>query len=167
MIPTGWRMWTGGGEHIWRPLNNPPRIVVSSFSDTDPRGFGLLQRDRNFDHYQDGVRYELRPSAWVEPLRRLGPGAVQLVELPTDDEIHDNIVAMWVPEAPTKAGDALALRATACTGWPTSRSRAARRASSRRGSAAAASPASRGPKGVRKFMVEFLGGPLHRTCPSG
>jgi len=51
----GLAMWTGTGERIWRPLNNPPRIVTSSFGDENPRGFGLLQRDRNFDHYLDGV----------------------------------------------------------------------------------------------------------------
>ena len=64
----GLALWTGTGEHIWRPLNNPSRITVSSFVDKSPKGFGLLQRDRVFDHYQDGVRYHLRPSAWIEPL---------------------------------------------------------------------------------------------------
>ncbi len=105
----GLGLYTGAGERIWRPLNNPRRIVVSSFFDTDPRGFGLLQRDRAFNNYLDGVRYEDRPSLWVEPLGGgWGRGAVQLVEIPTDDEIHDNIVAMWVPEKPPAAGDALA-----------------------------------------------------------
>ena len=56
-----------------------------------------MQRDRNFDHYLDGVLYDRRPSLWIEPLGNWGEGSVQLVELPTDDEIHDNMVAMWVP----------------------------------------------------------------------
>src|SRR3546814_6564298 len=94
----GLAIWTGSGERIWRPLNNPPQITISSFVDDNPRGFGLSQRDRNFDHYLDGVRYHLRPSAWVEPLGDWGRGVVQLVEIPTDDEIHDNICAMWIPE---------------------------------------------------------------------
>ena len=94
----GLALWTRAGEHIWRPLNNPPRTTLSSFLDENPRGFGLLQRDRNFDHYQDGVKYEKRPSTWVEPLGDWGAGAVQLLEFPTDDEIHDNIVASWVPK---------------------------------------------------------------------
>ena len=105
----GLALWTGSGERLWRPLNNPERVVTSSFLDENPRGFGLLQRDRDFEHYLDGVHYERRPSLWVEPLGPWGPGAVQLVEIPTDDEIHDNIVAFWVPREAVKAGDRLGL----------------------------------------------------------
>jgi periplasmic glucans biosynthesis protein len=101
----GLAIWTGAGERIWRPLNNPPTVRTSSFLDKDPKGFGLLQRDRNFENYQDdGVFYDKRPSVWVEPVGPWGEGAVQLVEIPTDDEIHDNIVPYWVPKAPVKAG---------------------------------------------------------------
>ncbi len=106
----GLAIWTGSGERIWRPLLNPETTVVSSFLDRDPRGFGLLQRDREFEHYLDGVHFERRPSAWVEPLEPWGPGAVQLVEIPTDHEIHDNIVAMWAPERPPGPGESLRLR---------------------------------------------------------
>lgn len=101
----GLALWTGNGERIWRPLNNPAGISVSAFQDENPRGFGLLQRDRNFDHYRDGVRYERRPSLWVEPLAPLGKGQVQLLEIPTDDEIHDNIGAFWVPAGEARAGN--------------------------------------------------------------
>ena len=100
---------SGTGERIWRPLNNPDRIVTSSFVDEDLRGFGLMQRDRTFENYQDdGVFYNRRPSVWIEPLGDWGQGAVQLVELPTDDEIHDNIAAYWQPAELPEAGDALA-----------------------------------------------------------
>ncbi len=92
----GLALWTGAGERIWRPLNNPRRTIASSFGDENPRGFGLLQRDRLFDHFQDGVYYERRPSLWIEPIGPWGRGAVQLIEIPTDDEIHDNIVVAWV-----------------------------------------------------------------------
>ncbi|MFT4149373.1 MAG: glucan biosynthesis protein [Paracoccaceae bacterium] len=105
----GLAMWTGAGERIWRPLNNPAGTRVSAFIDENPRGFGLLQRDRNFDHYQDGVMYDRRPSLWVEPIEPLGKGAVQLLEIPTDDEIHDNIGAFWVPEAPAVKGNSYRL----------------------------------------------------------
>ena len=105
----GLAMWTGSGERIWRPLNNPPFTNVSAFQDENPRGFGLLQRDRNFDHYQDGVMYDRRPSLWVEPLKPLGKGEIQLLEIRTDDEIHDNIGAFWVPAGPAKAGNEYAL----------------------------------------------------------
>jgi periplasmic glucans biosynthesis protein len=108
----GISMWTGAGEWIWRPLINPAQLHLNSYFDDNPRGFGLLQRDRNFDHYQDdGVFYDKRPSLWVEP--RAGPnggwgkGAVQLVEIPTVDETFDNIVAFWNPSEKLKAGQEL------------------------------------------------------------
>ncbi len=67
----GLAMHTGNDEWIWRPLINPPVTSVNSFFDRNPKGFGLLQRDRDFDHYQDdGVFYERRPSLWVEPKKR-------------------------------------------------------------------------------------------------
>ncbi len=107
----GLALWTGSGERIWRPINNPPAVRTNSFLDRSPRGFGLLQRDRNFENYQDdGVFYNKRPTVWVEPVGDWGEGAVQLVEIPTDDEIHDNIVAYWVPSAPATAGSAWAFR---------------------------------------------------------
>ena len=100
----GLAIWTGSGERIWRPLNNPDATRVSAFADENPKGFGLMQRDRNFDHYQDGVFYDRRPSVWVEPLKPLGKGSVQLLEIPTDDEIHDNIGAFWVPDGKASKG---------------------------------------------------------------
>jgi glucans biosynthesis protein len=95
----GLLMHNGGGEWIWRPLENPPHLRVSAFSDDNPRGFGLLQRDRNFENYQDlEAAYHTRPSAWVEPIGSWGQGTVRLVELPTKDEFNDNMVAFWVPD---------------------------------------------------------------------
>ncbi len=104
----GLAMWTGSGEWIWRPLGNPPHLRFNSYMDRSPRGFGLLQRDRDFAHYQDdGVFYEKRPSLWIEPRGDWGAGAVQLVEIPTVDETFDNIVAFWNPATKPKAGDEL------------------------------------------------------------
>jgi len=105
----GLSIWTGAGEWIWRPLTNPAQNHLNSFFDENPRGFGLLQRDRNWDHYQDdGVYYDRRPSLWVEPKSGgrggWGKGAVQLFEIPTADETFDNIVAFWNPAEKTKAG---------------------------------------------------------------
>jgi glucans biosynthesis protein len=101
-------MWTGAGEWIWRPLTNPPHLRFNAYADNNPRGFGLLQRDRNFDHYQDdGVYYDRRPSLWVEPKFGWGKGAVQLVEIPTADETFDNIVAFWNPEEKPQPGQEL------------------------------------------------------------
>jgi glucans biosynthesis protein len=106
----GLSMWTGAGEWIWRPLVNPRDLHLNSYFDDNPRGFGLLQRDRNWDHYQDdGVYYDRRPSLWVEPKSGAGwgKGAVQLVEIPTVDETFDNIVAFWNPLDKPKPGQEL------------------------------------------------------------
>ena len=108
----GLSMHTGAGERIWRPLVNPRRITTSTFSDPrTPRGFGLIQRDRNFDNYQDdGVFYEKRPSVYIEPLNDWGAGAVHLLEIPTDDEIHDNIAVYYRPQTPLEPGRAYTYR---------------------------------------------------------
>lgn len=95
------------GEAQWRPLSNRAQLRLSGFGDdAPPRGFGLLQRHREFRDYQDiEARYDLRPGKWVEPLDGdWGRGRVELVEIPTADETHDNIVAFWVPEEPIPAG---------------------------------------------------------------
>ncbi len=104
----GLAMWTGSGEWIWRPLVNPAHLRFNAFVDQNPRGFGLLQRDRAFDHYQDdGAFYDRRPSLWVEPKAGWGQGSIQLVELPTVDETADNIVAFWNPADRPQAGQEL------------------------------------------------------------
>lgn len=101
----GLAMWNGRGERLWRPLINPDTLQVSDFYDTNPRGFGLMQRQRDFHDFEDlEARYEKRPSLWIEPIGDWGEGAVQLVEIPTREEIHDNIVAYWRPKAVLKAG---------------------------------------------------------------
>ena len=89
------------GEWIWRPLLNPKRLLVTSFSAVNPKGFGLMQRDRTPTSYEDPeALYERRPSAWVEPVGAWGAGRVELVQIPTPDETNDNIVAYWVPDKP-------------------------------------------------------------------
>jgi periplasmic glucans biosynthesis protein len=89
------------GERIWRPLANPLRLQVSAFSVKELAGFGLVQRRRSFSDFEDlEARYERRPSAWVEPKGSWGKGAVHLVEIPSEEEIHDNIVAFWQPGDP-------------------------------------------------------------------
>ena len=96
----GLSIQAGTGEWIWRPLVNPKRLLVSSFSLSNPVGFGLQQRDRRFLHYEDlEARYEKRPAVWVQPVGAWGAGRVELVQIPTPDETNDNIVAFWVPDS--------------------------------------------------------------------
>ncbi len=165
----GLAIWTGTGERIWRPLNNPPRPVVSSFVDDSPKGFGLMQRDRNYDHYHDGVGYERRPSLWIEPVGQWGRGTVQLMELPTDDEIHDNIVAAWVPAEPVEAGRVmdLAYKLHWLNDEPSAvrvQTSLARTFATRVGTGG--EPGTARPPGLRKFVVEFIGSIL-ANVPAG
>jgi len=105
---SGLSIHAGNGEWIWRPLNNPKHLAVSNFSVENPRGFGLLQRGRDFSHYEDlDDRYDKRPSAWIEPKGDWGKGTVDLVEIPTADETNDNIVAFWSPEKLPEPGQPL------------------------------------------------------------
>ena len=96
----------GDGQWLWRPLVNPQKTHrVSSFATDKLTAFGLLQRDRDFRSYEDlAARYDLRPSLWVQPGTNWGPGAVELVEIPTPSEFHDNVVAYWVPKQKAAPG---------------------------------------------------------------
>lgn len=93
----------------WRPLANNPRLNISGFPLANPRGFGLMQRDAVFDHYQDiAARFDRSASVWVEPGGDWGPGRLELIEIPGSREFHQNILSLWVPDAvlpPPAAGD--------------------------------------------------------------
>jgi len=94
----GLAMINGNDERLWRPLSNPKTLQVSAFMDKDPRGFGLWQRDRSFQSYEDlEAHYERRPTVWVQPKGQWGAGFIELVEIPVENEIHDNVVAYWHP----------------------------------------------------------------------
>jgi len=101
----GLLMFNGGGERIWRPLANHKRVEISAFQDNNPRGFGLMQRTRDPERYADlEALYHARPSLWITPKDDWGLGAVELIEIPADREIYDNIVAYWRPRQPVPAG---------------------------------------------------------------
>lgn len=101
---------TGRGELLWRPLTNPRTLQVSAFAEANPSGFGLMQRRRSFADFHDlESAFHRRPSLWVEPLSPFGEGEVQLIEIPTPNEINDNIVAFWRPRAVPQAGAELRL----------------------------------------------------------
>lgn len=101
-------MWRGNGEWVCRPLFNPRSLQYNAFTDENPRGFGLVQHDHEFDNYRDDVAwYNKRPSLWVEPTGDWGKGDIALLELPTVGETVDNIGAFWIPAEPVKANQHL------------------------------------------------------------
>jgi glucans biosynthesis protein len=158
----GLALLTGKGERIWRPLIDPPQVMTNSFADENPKGFGLIQRDRDFADYQDdGAFYNRRPGIWVEPKGDWGPGAVQLVEIPTDDETHDNIVAFWRPDRPVRAGGTMSFdyRLYWQDNEPAYPKSIARTVATRlgRGGIPGQNP---WPRDKHKFVVDFTGGPL-------
>lgn len=162
----GLALWTGSGERIWRPLIDPPVLQTNSFLDSNPKGFGLMQRDHNFDDYQDdGAFYNRRPSIWVEPHGNWGAGAVQLVEIPTDDEVHDNIVAYWQPSARVGAGDTTTFdyRLYWQDEEPHPPQGISQVVATRIGRGGI--PGQVPPKGKWKFVVDFAGGPLSAMAP--
>jgi periplasmic glucans biosynthesis protein len=158
----GFMAETGHGQWLWRPLANPRELRVNRFMDENPQAFGLIQRDRNFAHYQDvESQYQMRPSYWVQPLGNWGKGGVELVEIPSDEEIHDNIVAYWVPDQPVNGGKPLSfsylLSAFAENPrWPPG----GRVVAIRSGNPGVGDNKGRFGPGARRLLIEFAGGEL-------
>ena len=159
----GFMTQTGHGEWIWRPLANPRELRVNRFMDENPRGFGLIQRERDFAHYQDvESQYHARPSYWVEPLGNWGKGGVELVEIPSDEEIHDNMVAYWVPAQAAVAGKPLSFSYLLSSyaqapHWPPG----GRVVATRNGNPAMGDNKGRFAAGARRMVVDFAGGDLN------
>ncbi|ASM51527.1 periplasmic glucans biosynthesis protein [Pseudoalteromonas espejiana DSM 9414] len=148
---------------VWRPLNNPTQLSVTSFSYNNPKGFGLAQRDRDFNNYLDTeAHYHNRPSLWIEPQGEWGNGRVELVEIPTDTETNDNIVSYWVPEKPMKTGDSLKLSYKMSTfNAHLTQHEKARVTRTRIGSAALPGEDNPPPQSHRQFTVDFAGPDLN------
>lgn len=148
----------GAGEWLWRPLENPPALLDTAFQLNAPKGFGLLQRDRDFDHYQDlEADFQLRPSAWVTTGEGWDKGQVELVQIPMDSETNDNIVAFWVPQhlpAPLHP-ISLTYRMSWLAGGP-----------SEPYGRVLATRTARGKKDqARRYLVDFAGGKLESLAP--
>lgn len=153
------------GEWLWRPLINPASLRMSYLKANNPKGFGLIQRDRDFRDFQDlEARYERRPSAWVSPQGDWGEGSVVLVEIPTRSEVNDNIVAFWAPEEPPAAGASVDLAYTLKFGPPGISGHTAGRAmntfvgdGNRIGGG--------NQEGAYRILVDFAGGSLDKVDP--
>jgi periplasmic glucans biosynthesis protein len=155
----GVQMLNGQGEWLWRPLQNPETLQISAFVDRNPQGFGLLQRDRDYSSFQDDdQRFDRRPSLWIEPIGEWGQGAVQLIEIPSDSEINDNILAYWRPRAPMAAGSDVAFSYRQFWCWtPPERPPLA---------TVTATSVGRGSTGRRRrFFVDFTGEGLNGAMP--
>lgn len=152
---------SGSGAWLWRPLMNGRDLQVASFAERNPKGFGLMQRDRSSAHYQDlESEYDRRPSYWVEPVGDWGEGAVELVEIPSSEDFHDNIVVFWTPRAHPKAGQELDISYVlhSMLGQPPEH-RLGRVAETRIGSSVVPGTGKPGPN-KRLFVIDFEGGDL-------
>ena len=145
---------SGDGSVQARPIVNPANPHFSAFAERDPKGFGLLQRDRDFDHYQDdGVFYDRRPSLWATPAAPWGTGQVRLYAFPTDSEYTDNVAAYWTPDGAVRPGRRIDARYR--LDWSAARSPAS-------STLAIVENVWRGRgelEGVERLVIDFSGGP--------
>jgi len=152
------------GDWTWRSLNNPGQLRVNSFAYPQIKGFGLVQRDREFSHYMDiEAGYEKRPSIWVETESNWGPGRVELVEIPTRSETNDNIVAYWVSDTPLQAGQSREFNYTLSSFnsiLPAQQKAFVYRV--RNGWATLPGDSNPPPKSHRQFIVDFKGGAINQ-----
>jgi glucans biosynthesis protein len=141
------------GEWLWRPADNPARLSVSGLRAGALAGFGLLQRDRDFDHYQDlETAADRRPSVWQVPWGAWGTGRVELVEIPTNDDTNDNLVTYFVPDRMPKPDEGLHFGYTQWWyGEDPTRPPGGRVVSTRRDA---------GTIGGTRFVIDFAGGKL-------
>lgn len=156
-----------GGEVMWRALNNSTTLGNSYFWENNPQAFGLYQRGRDFETYQDaGAHYERRPSLRVEPQGQWGQGMVRLIEIPARLEADDNIVAFWIPSEPALAGQSreYAYRLIWGNLDPEADGAMAYVAETRAG-VGGVSGVENAPN-LRKFVVDFKGGELD-ALPAG
>ena len=155
----GLLMSLANSEWVWRPIDNPKTLNVNGFQMENPKGFGILQRDRDFDHYQDlETLAERRPSVWIAPREDWGAGRVELVQIPTNDDTNDNVVAYWVPAKGPKPGEPAAFAYT--MSWHTddpSRPPGGRTLATRRDNGTG--------KDTQRFVLDFVGKRLTAIPP--
>ncbi len=153
------------GEWLWRPLLNPAELELGFHQVRNLGGFGLIQRDREFSRFEDSeARYDLRPSAWIEPGEDWGNGEVVLVEIPTDSEVNDNIVAFWKPRQQVAAGDSRFLTYSLTFGPPGITGHPLAQAV-RTFVGNGAQPGGGEVEGAYRFIVDFEGGVMDRLDP--
>jgi glucans biosynthesis protein len=147
------------GEWLWHPLVNPRALIINSFKATDPVGFGLMQRDLDFNSYQDlEAGYESKPGVWITPRGKWGAGHIELIQIPTSTELNDNIFTFWVPEQryevdkPVSFSYAMSWQHPGKSMPPAGRVIATRTAKGRDDQ-------------MKRFIVDFAGGKLPKLAP--
>ncbi|WP_406858389.1 glucan biosynthesis protein [Alsobacter sp. KACC 23698] len=153
----GLQIHNGNDEWVWRPLSNPETLQISAFVDPAPKGFGLIQRDRDSNAFQDDDQnFERRPSLWIEPIGDWSPGLVQLIEIPTESEINDNVLTYWRPKQPLQPGGDVSVAYRQFWCWqPPERTQLAIVTATRVGKGRTAT--------ARRFAVDFTGEMLKQT----
>ena len=150
----GLLMSFSSGEWLWHPLVNSSVLIMNSFSAVNPSGFGLLQRELNFAAYQDlEARYENRPSVWITPRGKWGKGHVELIQIPTDSELNDNIMTFWVPEKLPGLGTPISFSYTMSWQYPDKKRPPG-------GRTVATYTAKGKADEMKKFVIDFAGGRL-------
>lgn len=154
------------GEWLWRPLRNPQKLTMDQLSADNVRGFGLMQRDRDFDHYQDfDYAYEKRPNAWVKPKDDWGAGHLELVQIPSDSEVNDNIALYWVPKDPVTKGQRLHYAYDINWSEDLAGPDSLAHATATRIGRAAVTPGQ--PRNTIRVAIDFVGGELDKLTESG
>lgn len=163
----GLQIFSAAGEWIWRPIQNPKNLTITSSVMSGVQGFGLAQRDRQFEHYLDTHgRYHVRPSLWVEPKNDWGAGRVELVEIPTNNETNDNIVAYWVSNKPVKAGTVLKYDYRLTTFDDQVQAHSLAQVERTHIGSVRTSGQNSLPDGARRFVVDFTGGDIQKLDAS-
>ena len=123
-----------------------------------PAAFGLMQVIATLKAIRRRRAYErARPAG--RAFGRWGKGAVRLVEIPSDLEVNDNIVAFWVPDAKPVPGTMMEF-AIVCAGALLAADPFADMPSSRKPAPVWRRLLALKPDGTRKFVVDFEGGLL-------
>ena len=160
---SGLRMLSGKEEWLWRPVSNRLNLQGSAFVDESPRGFGLLQRERDPGAFEDDEQHwERRPSLWIEPIADWGAGQFELIEIPTESEINQNINAYWRPKEGLKPGKETSFSYRQFWCWsPPSKPALATATQARSGKVVV------GGKSRRRILVDFTGDNLADPTRSG
>ena len=97
----------------------------------------------------------------MEPVGDWGDGAVELVEIPSNEEIHDNIVLYWMPKERPKQGTEIGVSYVlhAMLGEP-GPPRLGRVADTRIGSSIVPGTGEKPSTNKRLFVIDFEGGDL-------